>query len=446
MTAVATNTNHPIAGEAIEALRAAVRGAVVTPDDPGYDAARTVYNAMIDKKPALVVQAVDVADVIAGVKLAGEQDLPICVRGGGHNVAGNAVNDGGMVIDLSLMRGVRVDPSQRTVRVAGGATWGDVDRETQLQGLAAPLGFVSTTGIAGLTLGGGFGYLARRFGWTCDSVVAFDVVTADARIVRATETEHPDLFWAPRGGGGNFGVVTGFTYRLAPVGPEILGGAIAWRAEEAPRILEAFRTLGEESPPELSVAAGLRKAPPVAWLPEAVHGQDIVALFICYTGPADEGERLLAPIKKLGRPVADMVMRRPYLTQQCLLDATQPKGRRYYWKSEFLPGHERELLDRARWHAERLASPHSLVIFFPLLGAIEQLPRLAELLTRRQHETRRPLESTAAPDLGHQVAFEQEGCRLLHRAVVRSACSRSSGCTSQERRRHMRRAAPSVRR
>lgn len=359
---------------AIGALRSRLRGPVLLPGDPGYDDARSVWNAMIDRRPALVIRCLGVADVVAAVEFVGEHGLALTIKGGGHNISGLAVADGAVMLDMSLMRGVRVDPAARLAWAQVGCLLGDVDRETQLHGLAAPLGFVSTTGIAGLTLGGGFGYLTRRFGWTCDSVVAFDVVTADARVVRATETEHPDLFWALRGGGGNFGVVTGFTYRLAPVGPEILGGAIVWRADEAPRILDAFRTLAEEAPPELAVAAGLRKAPPVPWLPQEVHGQDIVAYFVCYTGPMGEGERLLAPIKKLGRPVADTVMRRTYLSQQCLLDATQPKGRRYYWKSEFLPGHERELLDRARWHAERLASPHSLVIFFPLHGAIDRLP------------------------------------------------------------------------
>ena len=358
----------------IAALRSRLRGSLLRPGDPGYDDARSVWNAMIDRRPALVIRCLGVGDVVGAVEFVREHGLALTIKGGGHNISGLAVADGAVMLDMSLMRGVRVDPAARLAWAQAGCLLGDVDRETQLHGLAAPLGFVSTTGIAGLTLGGGFGYLTRRFGWTCDNVVAFDVVTADARVVRATETEHPDLYWALRGGGGNFGVVTGFTYRLAPVGPEIVGGGIAWRAEEAPRILEAFRKLAEESPPEVSLAAGLRKAPPVPWLPEAIHGQDIVALFICYTGPVSEADRLLAPVKRLGRPVGDVVQRRPYLSQQSLLDATQPKGRRYYWKSEFLPGHEPELLDRARSHAGRLASPHSLIIFFPFHGAIERLP------------------------------------------------------------------------
>ena len=376
-------TRHPAAAPgaataldatAIDAFRSRLRGPLLRPGDPGYDDARTIWNAMIDRRPALVVRCLGVADVVAAVAFAREHDLPLTIKGGGHNNAGLAVADGAVTLDLSLMRGVRVDPGARLAWAQAGCLLGDVDRETQLHGLAAPLGFVSATGIAGLTLGGGFGYLTRRCGWTCDNVVSFDVVTADGRVVRASETEHPDLFWALRGGGGNFGVVTGFTYRLAEVGPVIVGGAIAWPAAEAPRVLEAFRALAEQAPPELAVVAGLRKAPPAPWLPQTIHGQDIVVLFVCHTGAVADGERLVAPIKQLGKPVGDIVQRRPYVTQQSLIDATQPKGRRYDWKSEYLPGHEAEVLEAAVAHAGRMPSLHSAVLFFPLDGALNREP------------------------------------------------------------------------
>ena len=267
-----------------------------------------------------------------------------------------------------------VDPVARVARAQAGCLLGDVDRETQLHGLAAPLGFVSNTGIAGLTLGGGFGYLTRRFGWACDSVRSMDVVTADARIVRASATENSDLYWALRGGGGNFGVVTSFEYELQAVGPDILGGAIAWPAEHAPRVLEQFRKLMSDAPPELTCVAALRKAPPAPWLAPAIHGKDMVAVFVCYSGPIEEGQRLIAPLKALGGTAGDVVQRRTYVSQQSLLDATQPKGRRYYWKSEYLAGHDPELLAAAAEHASRSVSPHSAIIVFPLDGALNRLP------------------------------------------------------------------------
>ncbi|HEX5761261.1 MAG TPA: FAD-binding oxidoreductase [Thermoanaerobaculia bacterium] len=347
---------------------------MLLPGDAGYDEARSIWNAMIDRRPALIARCLGAGDVVAGVELARERGLPLSVKGGGHNIAGLAVCDGGLMLDLSLMRGVWVDPAARTARAQAGCLLGDVDRETQLHGLAAVLGFVSNTGIAGLTLGGGFGYLTRRWGWTSDSVRAMEVVTAGGRIVRASGTENADLFWGLCGGGGNFGVVTGFEYALHPVGPEIVGGAIAWRAEAAAEVLAMYRELVAQAPPELTCAALLRRAPPAPWLPREVHGRPIVALLVCYSGPVEEGERQLAALKSFGAPVGDVVQRRPYVSQQSLLDATQPKGRRYYWKSEYLPGLAPELLALVVEHAERIVSPHSAVILFPVGGAVAALP------------------------------------------------------------------------
>ena len=255
------------------------------------------------------------------------------------------------------MRGVLVDSRARIARAQAGCLLGDVDRETQLHGLAAVLGFVSATGIAGLTVGGGFGYLTRRFGWTCDTVRSMDVVTADGRLVRASADEHPDLFWALKGGGGNFGVVVGFEYDLFPVGPEIVGGAVAWSIDDAAEVVDFYQRLTADAPPELAVVLGMRKAPPAPWLHPSIHGKHIVALFVCYTGDVAEGERLLAPMKALGHPVGDVLQRRTYVSQQSLLDATQPKGRRYYWKSEYMAGTSRDYFDTVRTHAERLPSP-----------------------------------------------------------------------------------------
>jgi FAD/FMN-containing dehydrogenase len=354
-------------------LRGRVRGQVVQPGEPTYHELRSVWNATIDRHPALIVRCMGAADVAACVRAAREHALPISIKGGGHNIAGLAVSDGGMMLDMSLMRGVSVDPGAGVARAEAGCLLADVDRETQAHGLAAVLGFVSNTGCAGLTLGGGFGYLTRRFGWTCDTVTAIDLVTAEGKAVRASEQENADLFWGLRGGGGNFGVATSFEYRLHPVGPEIVGGAIAWRGEEAPRVLEMYRTLALEAPRELTCVAGLRLAPPAPWIAPEVHGRPIVALFVCYTGPVDEGERLLARVKRFGTPVGDIVQKRSYLSQQMLLDATQPKGRRYYWKSEYLRSLDQGLFAAAIEQASTIASPHSAILVFPLDGRMNEL-------------------------------------------------------------------------
>ena len=360
--------------EALQAFKTGFKGPVLAPEDAGYDELRMIWNAMIDRRPGLIARCTGTVDVVQAVRFARRHRLLLSVRGGGHNIAGLAVCDGGLMIDMSLLKGVWVDPQRRTARAQAGCTLGDVDRETQLHGLAAVLGFVSATGIAGLTVGGGFGYLTRRHGWTCDNLVSMEVVTADGEVVRASVDENAELFWALRGGGGNFGIVTSFEYRLVPVGPEILGGAIAWRGEDAHRVLEAYREFSAKAPRELTSVAVLRIAPPAPWLPKEIHGQPIAAIFVCHTGKIEDGEALLAPLRALGTPVADIVTRRPYTQMQSLLDATQPKGRRYYWKSHYVGAIEPPLIDLAVEHAAGIVSPHSAVILFQVGGAIGELP------------------------------------------------------------------------
>ncbi|WP_052571483.1 FAD-binding oxidoreductase [Geothrix fermentans] len=360
--------------EAVQAFRGAFSGAVLAPGDEGYEEARRIWNGMIDRRPGLIARCTGTADAAQAVRFARRHGLLLSVRGGGHNIAGLAVCEGGLMIDLSAMRGVWVDPAARLARAQAGCTLGDLDRETQAHGLATVLGFVSATGIAGLTVGGGFGYLTRRHGWTCDNVASMEVVTADGEIRQVSAGSHPDLFWALRGGGGNFGLVTSFEYRLFPVGPEILGGALAWRGEDARQALEAYRTFSAAAPRELTCVAALRIAPPAPWLPKEQHGKLVALIFICHTGRIEEGEALLTALRRVGNPIADTVTRRPYTQMQSLLDATQPKGRRYYWKSHYLPGIGPELINLAVDHAGRLVSPHSAFFLFHLQGALNELP------------------------------------------------------------------------
>jgi len=359
--------------ETLDGLKMRLRGPVLMPGDVGYEDSRIVWNAMIDRKPAFVVRCIGKADVIECVRFAREHNLLLCIKGGGHNIAGLAVADGAMMLDMSLMRGVWVDTNKNIAHAQAGCLLGDVDRETQVHGLAAVLGFVSLTGITGLTLGGGFGYLTRRWGWTADNVIGIDVVTADAQIVHANNEQHQDLFWGLRGGGGNFGVVTSIDYALYPIGPEIVGGLVAWPASEAPNVLELYRTLAEKAPAELTLVVLMRIAPPAPWLPKDMHGKPIVAILACYSGDPEQGEKIVAPIKSFGKPIGDVLIRRPYVQLQSLLDATQPKGRRYYWKSEYLPHIERALCEKVIEHAEKITSPYSAVILFQLKGALNQL-------------------------------------------------------------------------
>jgi FAD/FMN-containing dehydrogenase len=357
----------------LTALRSRLTGPVSVPGDAAYEESRSLWNGMIDRRPALVVRCVGTADVVSSVRFAREHDLLVCIKGGGHNIGGLAVADGALMLDLSLMRGAWVDRQRGVVRAQGGALLGDIDRETQLHGLATVMGFVSLTGAAGLTLGGGFGYLTRRWGWASDNVVSMELVTHDGHVVRASDDEHSDLFWGLRGGGGNFGVVTGIEYRLHPVGPEVVGGLVAWPATEAPNVLDLYRRLAADAPPELTLVVLLRPAPPAPWLPKSAHGTPIVAILACYSGEAADGERLVAPIKSFGSPIGDVLVRRPYVQLQSLLDATQPKGRRYYWKSEYLAAVEPALCEKLVRHGAAITSPNSAVVVFQLEGALNRL-------------------------------------------------------------------------
>src|SRR6266566_7141202 len=274
----------------VAALRGKLRGTVALPGEDGYDAARTVWNAMVDRRPGLVIRCLGAADVINAVKLARDEKLLVAVRGGGHNIAGNAVCDGGLLIDLSLMKSVRVDPGSNTARVEPGATLADFDKEAQAFGLATPLGINSTTGVAGLTLGGGFGWTTRKFGLTIDNLISADVVTADAKLVRASEKEHPDLFWALRGGGGNFGVVTSFEFGLHRLGPEVLSGLVVHPLDRAGELLPAFRRIANEASDDLTIWAVMRKAPPLPFLAPEWHGKEVLIFAACYSGGVKEGE------------------------------------------------------------------------------------------------------------------------------------------------------------
>lgn len=359
--------------ETLDSLKAGLRGQVLLRDDPGYEQSRTVWNSMIDRFPALVVRCLGVADVIACVRFARDHNLLLCIKGGGHNIAGLATADDAMMLDMSLMRGVWVDPHNRVAHAQAGCLLGDVDRETQVHGLAAVLGFVSLTGITGLTTGGGFGYLTRRWGWASDNILGMDLVTAAGQFVRADSAQNEDLFWGLRGGGGNFGVVTGIDYKLYPVGPEIVGGLVAWSASEAKHVLKLYRAQIKQAPPELTLVTLMRLAPPAPWLPKEIHGKPIVAILACYSGDAAQGEEVVAPIKSFGKPVGDVLIRRPYAQLQSLLDATQPKGRRYYWKSEYLPAIEPGLCEKFAQNATEIPSPHSALILFQLEGALNQV-------------------------------------------------------------------------
>jgi FAD/FMN-containing dehydrogenase len=319
--------------DTLDALRQSLRGAVCLPDEAGYDEARTIWNAMIDRHPGAVVRCKGASDIIRAVTFAREHGILLAVRAGGHNIAGNAVCEAGLLLDLSLMRSIRVDPVRRTALVEPGATLGDFDREAQAFGLAAPLGINSTTGVAGLTLGGGFGWLSRKFGLSIDNLVSADVVTADGKLEKASTTENSDLFWALRGGGGNFGVVSSFEFRLHPVGPMVLSGLIVHPFAQARELLAGYRQVAANAPDELTQWVVLRKAPPLPFLPADVHGKEILVFAVCYVGDERDGNRALEPLRSLGTPIADVVGMQPFTAWQSAFDPLLTPGAYNYWKS-----------------------------------------------------------------------------------------------------------------
>jgi FAD/FMN-containing dehydrogenase len=365
-----TTVLETISGGTPEDLAAMIEGQVLLPGDDGFEEATRIWNGMIVKTPAVVVQPESVADVVATVGFARERDMELSMKGGGHNIAGLALSDGGVTIDFSRMRRVEVDVPGGTVTVQPGCNLGDVDRATQEHGLATTLGFVSETGVAGLTLGGGFGYLTRQFGWTVDDLLEVEMVTAAGEVVRASRTQRPDLFWALRGGGGNFGVVTEFVFKTHPVGPQVTAGLIAWSADDAEAVTGLFRRVTDQAPLEMTVAMLMRNAPPAPWLGEEHHGKPMIAFVVCHTGTPEQAEADLAEIRSHGEPWADLIQVKDYAAQQSMLDATQPKGMHYYWKSEFVPGLSDELLSDYRAQFEGLEAPASQIVLFHLEGAL----------------------------------------------------------------------------
>lgn len=346
-------------GIPVDELRSRFRGALITPDDDSYEAAAAVWNGSIRRRPALVARCTGPADVVAALELGRRHDLLTAVRGGGHNIAGNATCDDGLVIDLSRLRTVRVDPARRRANVGPGCVWGDVDHETQAFGLAVPGGIVSTTGVAGFTVGGGFGHLTRRFGFASDNLVGADVVTADGRFLHASATENDDLLWGIRGGGGNFGVVTAFEFQLHEAGPEVLGGFILHAAESAPSLLRFLRDYLPSSSEELTVFTIMRKAPAAPFVPAEFHGQPVIANLVVHSGDPIQAERDLAPLRTFAQPLADLVSRRLYTEVQALTDASWAPGFENYWKSDYLIGIPDGAIEVLTEHLATITSPLS---------------------------------------------------------------------------------------
>ncbi len=373
MTATEGARAAPLNSEDLLALKGALQGKTFVKGDAGYDDARSIWNAMIDRSPGVIVRCAGASDVVRAVNFARERGLAIAVRSGGHNIAGNAVVEGGMMIDLSAMNSVRVDPAAKRAWVGPGCTLADVDRETQAFGLVVPTGINSTTGIAGLTLGGGFGWTTRRFGMTIDNLTSADVVLADGSLVRASATENPDLFWAIRGGGGNFGVVTNFEFSLNPLGPEVVAGLVVHPFEDATNLLKAYREAVTNAPDELTCWVVMRKAPPLPFLPEEWHGREVLVFAMCYAGDPAKAEAATRSIRALGKPIADVVGPQPFAGWQAAFDPLLTPGARNYWKSHDFNGLSDEAIAALIAGIRTLPGPECEVFIAHVGGAMSRV-------------------------------------------------------------------------
>ncbi|HUZ45438.1 MAG TPA: FAD-binding oxidoreductase [Terriglobia bacterium] len=357
---------------AVEKLRTKLRGEIIQPGDPAYDSARKVYNGMIDKRPQIIVQCMDVADVMAAVEFGRESNLLTAIRGGGHSAGGMSICDDGLVIDLSRMKNVHVDPKAKTVRVAAGCVWGDVDHATHPFGMATPSGFISTTGVSGLTLGGGIGYLTRKHGLTIDNLLSADLVLADGRYVTASAKENPDLFWAIRGGGGNFGVVTSFLFRLHPVNI-VHAGPTFWPMEQAQEVMKAYREFILKAPKYVNGFFAFLTIPPAPMFPEHLHLRKVCGVMWCCAGSDKEVEKALKPMRSVGEPVMDHVGPVPFPAVQSLFDALYPSGLEWYWRADFFKELNDEAVARHAEHGSQLPTPHSTMHLYPIDGAAHRV-------------------------------------------------------------------------
>ncbi|MDP9982414.1 hypothetical protein J2W14_001802 [Pseudarthrobacter oxydans] len=362
-----------IDGVAVDELQTSFRGDLVRPGDAGYDEHRKIWNGSIDRRPALIARCTGVADVQAAIRFARSQDLLAAVRGGGHSFPGLSVCDDGMVIDLAPMKGVQVDPETRIARVQAGVLLGELDLETQAFGLAVPSGIVTHTGVAGLTLGGGIGWVMRKYGLSIDQLRSVEVVTADGDLVRASENENADLFWGVRGGGGNFGIVTGFEFRLNPVGPDVMAGPVFWAMEDAPEVLRFYRDWIADCPDELMTIAVQRRAPALPIVPPDLVGKLVIGVTACYAGPVEDGERALRPLKEFGSPVLDFCRPKPFLEHQKTFDPSFPHGWHYYVRSCDVAALSDEVIDIVVEHGRRITSPVTSIALWQMGGAVGRI-------------------------------------------------------------------------